>query len=61
MKLSAMFDRNAPNTFGKTDHNKKHSQRVTLSNCQGHSRNQNAKTWRTKNMPPPKKFEQGLP
>ena len=31
MKLSAMFDRNAPNTFGKTDNNKKHSQRVTLS------------------------------
>ena len=29
--------------------------------CQGHSRNQKPMTWGTKNMPPQKKIEQGVP
>ena len=65
VKLPAMFDQNPTHTFDKIV--KKLKTTKTLSKldldpkCQGHSRNQKPMTWGTKNMPPKKKFEQGVP
>ena len=65
MKLSAMFDQNPADTFDKIV--KKLITTKTLSKldldpkCQGRSRNKKLMTWGTKNMPPKKKFEQGVP
>ena len=62
MKLSAMFDRNTPNTFGKTDNNKKHSQRVTLSpTVKVIAEIKMQRPGEQKTCHPQKKFEQGLP
>ena len=63
MKLLAMFDQNPPHTFDKIVKKlQKALSKLDLDpKCQGHSRNQKLMTWGTKNMPPKKKFEQGVP
>ena len=65
MKLPAMFDQNPPHTFDNIVKNSIQQKMLSKFDldpkCQGHSRNQKLMTWGTKNMPPQKKFEQGVP